>query len=71
MVEYAPIGDLVKQIPAQVWDVLQEVYARRPALMLGELLAVAKLKTLQESLETKRPEGRPLVTGPLHARRGA
>jgi len=59
MVEYVPIGDLVKKVPAQVWDVLQEVYARRPALMVGELLAIAKLKALRETLETERPEGRP------------
>ena len=70
MVEYSPIGDLVKKIPAEVWDVLQEVYARRPALMVGELLAIAKLKGLQERPETERQEGQPLATDPLHSRHG-
>jgi hypothetical protein len=68
MVENAPIGDLVKKIPAEVWNVLQEVYARRPALMLGELLAIAKLKTLHVRPETERREGQPLAMEPFYSR---
>jgi hypothetical protein len=70
MVEYAPIGDLVKKVPAEVWDVLQEVYACRPALMVGELLAIAKLKDLQGRAEAERREGRPLAPDPLHSPHG-
>jgi len=38
MVDYQPIADLVKQIPADTWKILQEIQKRRPAMMLGELL---------------------------------
>jgi hypothetical protein len=38
MVEYAPIDDLVKKIPADIWDVLQEIKNRRGGIMLSELL---------------------------------
>jgi hypothetical protein len=42
MIDYEPIGDLIRQIPADTWDVLKEIHERRPALMLGELLAERK-----------------------------
>ncbi len=42
MVMYAPIGDLVKQIPAEAWTSLAEIYRRRKPIMLGELLAEHK-----------------------------
>jgi len=38
MVDYQPIADLVKQIPADTWKILQEIQKRRPAMMLDELL---------------------------------
>ena len=38
MVDYQPIADLVKQIPADTWKILQEIHKRRPAMMLDELL---------------------------------
>ena len=38
MVDYQPIADLVKQIPADTWKILQEIQKRRPAMMLHELL---------------------------------
>ncbi len=38
MVDYQPIADLVNQIPADTWEVLQEIQKRRPAMMLDELL---------------------------------
>jgi hypothetical protein len=39
MVDYQPIAELVKQIPADTWKILQEIQKRRPAMMLDELLA--------------------------------
>ena len=38
MVDYQPIAELVKQIPAETWKTLQEFQKRRPAMMLDELL---------------------------------
>ena len=38
MVDYQPIAELVKQIPADIWKILQEIQKRRPAMMLDELL---------------------------------
>jgi hypothetical protein len=38
MVDYQPIAELVKQIPADTWEILQEIQKRRPAMMLDELL---------------------------------
>ena len=38
MVDYQPIAELVKQIPADTWQILQEIQKRRPAMMLDELL---------------------------------
>ena len=38
MVDYQPIAELVKQIPADTWKILQEIHNRRPAMMLDELL---------------------------------
>ena len=38
MVDYQPIAELVKQIPADTWKILQEIQKRRPAMMLHELL---------------------------------
>ena len=37
MVDYQPIAELVKQIPADTWKILQEIQKRRPAMMLNEL----------------------------------
>jgi hypothetical protein len=39
MVDYQPIAELVNQIPADTWEVLQEIQKRRPAMMLDELLS--------------------------------
>ena len=38
MVNYQTISALVDQIPADTWDVLQEIKERRPAMMLLELI---------------------------------
>jgi hypothetical protein len=38
MVDYQPIAELVKRIPADTWKILQEIQKRRPAMMLDELL---------------------------------
>src|SRR5262249_47946548 len=37
MVDYQPIAELVKEIPADTWKILQEIQKRRPAMMLHEL----------------------------------
>jgi hypothetical protein len=71
MVEYAPIGNLVNKIPVDVWDILEEIHTCRPALMLGELLTIAKLKSLQERSEPERRKNRPLAARPLDPRNGS
>jgi hypothetical protein len=38
MVNYEAITALVDQIPADAWNVLQEIKQRRPAMMLSELI---------------------------------
>ena len=38
MVSYQTISALVDQIPADIWEVLQEIKERRPAMMLLELI---------------------------------
>ena len=38
IVDYQPIAELVKRIPADTWKILQEIQKRRPAMMLDELL---------------------------------
>ena len=38
MIDYQPIAELVKRIPADTWKILQEIQKRRPAMMLDELL---------------------------------
>ena len=38
MVNYKTISALVDQIPAEIWEVLQEIKERRPAMMLLELI---------------------------------
>ena len=38
MVNYQPIAELVEQISADTWQILQEIQKRRPAMMLDELL---------------------------------
>ena len=38
MVNYQTISALVDQIPADIWEVLQEIKERRPAMMLLELI---------------------------------
>jgi len=38
MVKYQAISALVNQIPADTWDVLQEIKEHRPAMMLLELI---------------------------------
>jgi len=36
MVDYQPIAELVKRIPADTWKILQEIQKRRPAMMLDD-----------------------------------
>jgi hypothetical protein len=56
MVEYTPIGDLVRRIPDAAWDTLAEIHKKRPAMMLGELLAVAERK---RTPKVERPPPEP------------
>ena len=53
MIDYQPIAELVKQIPAGTWKILQEILKRRPAMMLNELLD-----------KRERPSKQPLMHKP-------
>ena len=64
MIEYEPIGDLVRSIPETAWDALAEIYKKRPSIMLGELLAVAERKRAPKA-EPERREPRSLKNHPL------
>jgi hypothetical protein len=60
MVDYQPIAELVKQIPADTWEILQEIQKRRPAMMLKELLdkrerAPKQPQSRQPELQKKHP----------------
>ncbi len=62
MADYQPIAELVKQIPADTWEILQEIQKRRPAMMLGELLdkwerAPKHPQSLQPRLLENHPAG--------------
>ena len=59
MVYYQTISTLVNQIPADTWDVLQEIKERRPAMMLLELIDCRR-RTLQKQ---EPPEPRLLGMG--------
>jgi hypothetical protein len=47
MADYQPIAELVKQLPADIWKILQEIQKRRPAMMLDELLDKRERATKQ------------------------
>jgi hypothetical protein len=53
MVDYQPIAELVKQIPADTWEILQEIQKRRPAMMLNELLD--KRERVPEQPQSRQP----------------
>jgi hypothetical protein len=53
MVDYQPIAELVKQIPADTWEILQELQKRRPAMMLNELLD--KRERVPEQPQSRQP----------------
>jgi hypothetical protein len=53
MVDYQPIAELVKQIPADTWEILQEIQKRRPAIMLNELLD--KRERVREQSQSRQP----------------
>jgi len=53
MVDYQPIAELVKQIPADTWEILQEIQKRRPAIMLNELLG--KRERVREQPQSRQP----------------
>jgi hypothetical protein len=54
MVDYQPIAELVKQIPADTWEILQEIQKRRPAIMLNELLD--KRERVREQPQSRQPQ---------------
>ena len=54
MVDYQPVAELVKQIPADTWEILQEIQKRRPAMMLDELLAKRERAPTQP--QSRQPE---------------
>jgi hypothetical protein len=53
MVDYQPIAELVKQIPADTWKILQEIQKRRPATMLNELLDKRNVRPNSRLTESK------------------
>jgi hypothetical protein len=63
MVDYQPIAELVKQIPADTWEILQEIQKRRPAMMLEELLDQRERSPRQRESR----EARLLKNHPAHA----
>jgi len=63
MVEYEPIDDLVRSISDAAWDTLAEIQKKRPAIMLGELLAARKRLP---KAEPERREPRSLKNPPLN-----
>lgn len=68
MIEYAPIGDVVRSIPDAAWDALAEINKKRPGMMLGELLAVAERKRAPTA-EPERREPRSIKNYPSNPAR--
>ena len=60
MVNYQTISALINQIPADTWDVLQEIKERHPAMMLLELINYRR-RVLQKQ---EPPESRSQTTNP-------
>ena len=60
MVNYQTISALVNRIPADTWDVLQEIKEHRSAVMLLELIDCRR-RALQK---LERPEPRSQTTNP-------
>jgi hypothetical protein len=54
MVNYQPIAELVKQIPADTWKILQEIQKRQPAMMLHELLDKGNVHPNSHLMHTTR-----------------
>jgi hypothetical protein len=59
MIEYAPIGDLMEQMPAKAWELLEQINARRGGILVSELLANRK-----RCAQPERREPRSLRTHP-------
>ena len=53
MIDYQPIAELVKQLPAGAWEVLEEIHKRRPAMMLHELLDKRERATKQPRTQSR------------------
>jgi hypothetical protein len=60
MVEYTPIGDLIKKLQPPEREVFREIAARRRELLLAELLPYFK----QHPPEPQGREGRSLANHP-------
>lgn len=65
MAELAPIRDLVERFAqhTEAGEILREVYKRRPAIMVGELLDKLRLFE-QAAKQPERREGRSLKNHP-------
>lgn len=63
MMDYQPIGDLIKSIPEAAWDALEAIHEKRCAIMLGELLDIAKNYRAPKA-EPERREPRSLKNHP-------
>jgi hypothetical protein len=63
MINYQEIAALVNQIPADTWEILHEIKARRPAMMVSELIDCRRRGLQQqEPLELLSPQPNPTET---------
>jgi hypothetical protein len=60
MVEYAPIRDLIEQMPAEARELLEQINERRRGMLAGELLANRKWCTQPERREPRSLKNHPL-----------
>lgn len=65
VVSYQTIEALVNQIPVDTWEVLREIKARRPAIMLSELIDCRRRALQQEATEPPSPADEPIAHTPL------
>jgi hypothetical protein len=63
MIDYEPIGDLIRSILDAAWNALAEIHKKRRAILLGELLDIAKHKRTPK-VEPERREPQSLKNHP-------
>jgi hypothetical protein len=65
VVNYETIEALVNQIQVDTWEVLREIKARRPAIMLSELIDCRRRALQQEAPAPRSPTNEPISHTPL------